>query len=264
MADTWGDKDVTVFLSSEELSRGDPKAGIDLSALRTAAKGFDEIEVLCVLRAQWQFLQSVYLERSKNTNPPRPPEYIERAINTGMVEGLWIDYGKLYDNLTRSFAEEEITLMDFGRASGSEGGILGSALAHLGCDLPVEKLTAINGGRSNVSPMSLGTWAANILATPLKAPEWLIDMTTSVLKNQFGEDIHPCLFTRDEFTQLERHFVAQNQAFYQRLPAHLSEFRLSGMGVGKHNLFRQRINGEFWHRCSRRLTARALQPRHND
>lgn len=263
LAETWGDKDVTVVLSSEELSRGDPRSLVDFSALRAAAEGFDQIEVLCVLRAQWQFLQSIYLERSKTINPPRPPEYVEKAIKTGMVEGLWIDYTKLYDTLAQSFAAEEITLMDFGTASSAEGGILGSVLAHLGCDLPAEDLAPVNNGRSNVSPMSLGTWAANVLADPLKAPDWLIDMTTSVLKNQYGEDIRPCLFTREEFAQLEHHFVAQNQTLYERLPAHLSDFRISGMGTGKYNLFRQRINGEFWQRCSRRLTQRALQPRHN-
>lgn len=263
LADTWGDKDVTVFLSSEELSRGDPKAATDFLALRAAAEGFDEIEVLCVLRTQVQFLQSIYLERSKTINPPRPPAFCEEAIKTGMVEGLWVDFAKLYENLGQSFTAEEITLMDFGKASGAEGGILGSVLAHLDCDLPVEELATVNNGRSNVSPMTLGTWAANVLAEPLKAPDWLIEMTTSILKNKYGEDIRPCLFTREEFAKLEDHFLARNMALYERLPAHLSEFRISGLRTGEYNLFRESIDGNFWLRCSRRLAQRAFQPRHN-
>lgn len=258
LAETWADRDVTVVLSSEELSRGDPAARVDFSELRAAADGFDRVEVVCFLRAQWQFLQSIYLERSKTMNPPRPPAFVKRAIETGMVEGLWIDYGLLYDALLGAFAPEDITFVDYNGASAIEDGILGAMLDHLGCDLSATDLAVVNGGRSNVSPVSLAAFSANVLAEPLKAPAWLIDMSLSVLKNQFGEDIRPCLFTRDEFARLETHFVARNQMLYARLPDRLRGFRISGMGVGENNVFRNQINADFWQRCARRLAKQVL------
>lgn len=258
LAQSQAGRDVTVVLSSEELSRGDPAAAVDFTELRAAADGFDEVQVVCVLRAQWQFLQSIYLERSKSTNPPRPPMFVKRAIETGMVEGLWIDYGLLYDALRQSFAPHEITFVDYTTASEGPGGMVGAMLDLLGCPLRAEDLTVVNGGRSNVSPVSLAAWSANVLAEPQKAPPWLIEMTLSVLQNQFGEGMKPCLFTREEFARLEAHFVARNTALYARLPEHLAEFRISGMGVGDHNVFRQRVNADFWQRCGRRLAKMAI------
>lgn len=258
LAETWAGKDVTVVLSSEELSRGDPNAAVNFSELRAAANGFDEVQVVCVLRAQWQFLQSIYLERSKSMNPPRPPVFVKCAIETGMVEGLWIDYGLLYDTLRASFAEDEIMLLDYSAASDGEGGVLGAMLDLLGSPLRAGELAVVNGGRSNVSPVSLAAWAANVLSEPVKAPAWLIEMTLSVLQNQFGTDMKPCLFTRDEFARLESHFAARNMDLYARLPEHLSGFRISGMGVGSHNVFRQKVNADFWQRCGRRLARLAM------
>ena len=65
------------------------------AAVRTALAPFDEIEVLCMLRPQWQFLQSIYLELSKHTSPARPPKLVDPVMESGMFEGLWIDYNKL-------------------------------------------------------------------------------------------------------------------------------------------------------------------------
>ena len=117
--------DLTVFLSSEEFSRGDPRGAVDFAEVRSILAPFGRIEVICTLRPQWQFLQSVYLELSKKMLPPRPPQMVAPVIEKGMFAGLWIDYNLLLDRLETVFAPDEIALVDFETARRGEGGILG-------------------------------------------------------------------------------------------------------------------------------------------
>jgi len=262
LSTNWADQDKTVFLSSEEFSRGEAVSAVNFSQLREMASAFDEVKVLCVLRAQWQFLQSIYLERSKTYNPPRPPYIIEQAIDSGMCEGLWIDYNLLLDQLQAAFAPSEITFLDFHSVRAEPGGIIGAVLRHLDVPLESSELEEVNDGVSNVSPMSLASWAANILSEPLMAPAWLVEMNTEILKTQFGADARPCLFTREEFTRLQTHFEALNEIFCARREKVQPGFHICGMDSEELNLFRQRIDGDFWLRCSRRVTQRILTSGH--
>lgn len=251
LSERYAGTDQTLFLSSEEFSRD--QALLDLGQIREALKAFDSIEVICVLRTQWQFLQSVYLEVSKKRLPPRPPQMVSTVIETGMFEGLWFDYNKLLDRMEAAFAPEEITLMDFETCRRAPGGIIGHLLRHLSVDLDPAALELVNEGASNVSPMSLASWAANIVAEPRVAPEWLVARAAEALKMEFGEDVKPCLFTREEFRTLKAHFDASNQTLRERRAAVQPDFALTPASAEGLTLFRNEIPSAFWVRVARRI-----------
>lgn len=258
VAQDYADQDVTVFLSSEEFSRGTPEFAPDFAEIRELLSPFDEIEVVCVLRSQWQFLQSVYLELSKHHAPARPPGLVRPAIKNGMSQGLWIDYNHLLNRLEQVFAPEEITFMDFETIREAPGGIIGSMLRHLDIDLKPDQLELVNDGVSNVSPMPLASWAANILTEPRLAPAWLVKRAGEVLKEEQGDDIKTCLFTKEEFNILKTHFDQCNEGLRKRRLAVQPEFRISPASLQGLTLFRDEVPGSFWVRFCRSLVGDRL------
>lgn len=256
LAKQYAGTDQTLFLSSEEFSRD--RSAAELGQIREALSGFDEIEVICVLRTQWQFLQSVYLEVSKNRLPPRPPQLVQPVIESGMFEGLWVDYNRLLDRLENVFDPEEITLMDFDTCRRAEGGIIGHFLRHLSIDLDPEQLEMVNEGASNVSPMSLASWAANILVEPKVAPEWVVDKAAEAMKLEFGETVKPCLFTREEFRTLKQHYDGVNAKLSKRRAAVQPDFALTPASTDGLTLFRNEIHSAYWVRVARRMVAELI------
>ena len=252
LSERYAGEPVTVFLSSEEFSRGDPAAAVDFGEVRSLLSEFDEIEVVCTLRPQWEFVQSVYLEISKHRCPPRPPVLIRSALETGMVEGLWVDYLKLLDRLEETFAPEEITLVDFASARAAPGGILGEMLRLLGCDLAVGDLAVVNGGSSNVSPMPMASWAANILSEPARANPWLIDLIGEAITAEMPKVVGSCLFTREEIKQFEEHFGPINAELEARRGGIQPGFRLSRARPPAGTLVRNGVPPSLWVQIARR------------
>ncbi|MBE2278277.1 MAG: hypothetical protein IAE87_18505 [Rhodobacteraceae bacterium] len=247
--------EATVFLSSEEFSRAQPGARVDFAAVRAALAAFDEIEIVCVLREQWQFIQSIYLEISRTRVPPRPPQFIEMARRENMVEGLWTDYNLLYDHLLASFAPEEITFLDYDACRRAEGGILGRLLSHLGTSLTAADLAKINAGHSNTSPPALPTWAANITAEPHRATPWLVDAMTGAFAIQFGKTARSVLWSRDELTTLRAYAAEHNARLAARLAAVQPDFALGESVIADGTIHREDLRPEFWQRCNRWIFA---------
>ncbi|SPF81810.1 hypothetical protein [Pseudoprimorskyibacter insulae] len=247
----------TLLLSSEEFSRN--RSLSEMDKIRDALSAFDEIEVICVLRTQWQFLQSVYLEVSKSRIPPRPPELVAPIIDSGTIEGLWVDYNGLLDCLEATFKPEQITLMDFDSCRKAEGGIIGSFLRHMGVDLTVDQLEVVNEGMSNASPMSLASWAGNILSEPYAAPDWLVAMATEAMRAEFGDKVKPCLFTREEFRALKDHYDTRNEDLRKRRAPYQPDFKLTPATPDGLTLFRNEVPSSFWVRMGRRM---AYEMRH--
>ena len=241
----------TVFLSSEEFSRGDAKARVDFTALRGALQAFDEIEVICVLREQWQFIQSIYLEISKFRVPLRPPQLVETVLKDDMIEGLWTDYALLLDHLRVSFAPSEITFFDYDQLRRTPGGIIGGLLAHLRVPLDPAALVTVNGGRSNISPGPLSTWAANVVAEPKLAPAWLIEATTGAFGAQFGDQAQGCLWTRDEFRSLQDYARSRNDRLAAALAPQQPGFAVSQSAPGEPAVYREDMQAGFWLRSNR-------------
>ena len=258
LAKTYAKSDRTLFLSSEEFSRADPKAAMDFAEIRALLSDFDEIEVVCVVRHQWQFIQSVYLELSRVYLTPRPPLLVGNSIRNGTVAGLWADYNLMLDWLEQSFAPEEITLLDFNTVLAAEGGILGAMLRHLGTSLEAGALETVHGGASNVSPMALGSWTANLLAEPKPAPSWLVESTSRLLHEEFGEGIKTCLFTKEEFRRLKDHFDAKNELLAARRAKVQQGFRITPASADGLTLFRNDIGASFWLKAARSFVAHRM------
>ncbi len=244
-------KDATVFLSSEEFSRGDPNAAVDFAAVRERLAPFDEIEVICMLRPQWQFLQSIYLELSKVKIPVRPAKMLESALETGLSQGLWIDYNLLLDRLEETFDPAQITFLDFETSAKAEGGIIGTMLRHLGVDLEATALEAVNNGASNVSPEPLVTWIANLASEPAPAPGWLVKLAQKSFDLQYKEPVKSTLFSQHEVNQLTKHFAALNDKLETRRQQAQPDFRMTPPDIGKLGVFRNTIPTQLWVRMCR-------------
>lgn len=247
--------DRTVLLSSEEFSRAADYGRVDFAALRAALAGFDRIEVLCVLREQWQFVQSIYLEIAKGRAPARPPVFVESVLGTDMVEGLWTDYNLLYDHLLQSFDPDEITFLDFDASRGAAGGIVGQVLAHLGCPLAVEALEPVNEGHSNRSSPAIPVWAASVISEPQVAPPWLIGATTGAFGVQFGEKARAILWTREETRWLRDYAQERNHRLSGRLATRQPGFAIAATPSQANDIHRGDCAADFWLRCSRWMFA---------
>lgn len=252
------DSDATLFLSSEEFSRSEPGNCVDLAELRSFFAGFDRVRVLCVLRTQWEFLQSVYLEVSKVGNPPKPETFVQSAIETGMVQGLWADYTGLLDRLEAAFAPQDITLLDYRQASAGEGGLIGAMLAALGSDLRAEALEPVNGGFSNSSPMPLASYMANSLAAPRRASRGLVEMAQRVLQRTNGDiPIRSSIFVRQEFDALAAHFEACNARLAQRRAEVQPGFHLAAADPSDITHFRDSLRAFTWFQFAKELAEHA-------
>lgn len=251
LARDYGQTESTVFLSSEELSRGAASERVDFTAIRQALRGFAEVEVICVLREQAQYLQSIYLEVSKKRAPPRPPLVLASMLREDMVEGLWTDYNLLYDHLLTAFAPEEITFLDFDETRRAEGGILGAMLARLAPNLDLSELKLVNDGRSNTSPPPLPAWAANIVAEPHVAPDWLIQAMSGALQAQFGEGRRSLLWTRDEVATLQSYALEHNSRLAARRAAIQPGFQIAAAAPRSDAIHREDMTAEFWVRANR-------------
>lgn len=260
IAQDYGDSDYTVLLSSEEFSRAEPKGGVNYDALRRLLDGFDEIEIICLLRPQWQFIQSVYLELSKAMSPPRPPELISPALNRGVFAGMWADYTRLLDRLEAAFGPENITLMDFETCRSAEGGVMGTLLRHLGLDPEDEALKPMvtDAGAANVSPPPLAGWASNILSEPKPAPVWLRRRAQHFLVQEYGPRARSCLFTRAEFDRLKDHFDPINAELTQRRQPYQPDFVMAPADRSALTLFREDIGVSFWLQFCRNLAQEML------
>ena len=255
----YADSDFTVFLSSEEFSRAGPRGGVDYHALRHQLQGFDEIQVVCVLRSQWQFIQSVYLELSKGNSPPRPPVLLNPALNQGVFAGLWANYNLFLDRLEDAFGPENVTLLDFDTCRKSTGGVVGAMLSFLGVDPTDPELAGMLDGSSNVSPPPLASWAANILSEPQIAPNWLIWRAETFLRQEYGAKARHCLFTRAEFDRLKDHFEPLNAELARRRAPWQPDFAMTPANRDTLSLFREDIGVTFWLQFCRNLAQDILQ-----
>lgn len=246
----------TVFLSSEEFSRAGPAGRVDFAAIRAALGRFERVEVLCVLREQWQYVQSIYLEQSKRRQPQPLPKMVARVLDDDRVGGMWTDYNRLYDLLLQDFAPDEITFLDFDRCRRGQGGVLGAVLRHLGAPLGAGALVPVNQGRSNASPGALPGWAANVIAHPAPAPDWMVAAVTEAFDATFRPGATSVLWTRDEFRRMRDYAVGRNARLAQRVAPQQPGFAITHTQMAGDTVFRDDLPTEFWARAKRHVLAR--------
>jgi len=254
LAAQYVDSDVTLLLSSEEFSRGGGVGGrADMAELASIFEGFESVRVICFLREQWQFLQSVYLEISRSRTPPRPPVLIEQAFKTGMVDGLWCNYLALYDHLLSGFRPEEIHFVDFNTARKQAGGVLGVMLDLLGLSVGAEVLVSVNNGTSNVSPKPLPTWAGLAIAGANPANAALFSAVREAFNLEYGENVRSCLFTGEELKSMDDVFSTQNRVLAKCHKPVQPDFEISKSQPPAGVLYRDEISAQFWVRAARRI-----------
>ena len=254
LAAEYVDSDKTLFLSSEEFSRGGGTGGqVDMAVLRQVFEGYENIRVICTLREQWQFLQSVYLELARCRIPDRPPILIETAIRTGMVDGLWCDYRALYDHLLTGFSPETIRFVDFNAACESSGGVLGTMLSMLELPFGVEALEPINNGVSNASALALPSWAGLTIAGGHTFGPDLFSIVQTAFDIEYGQHAKSCLFTRKELELISGRYTQLNEELTGRVAPFQPEFSISEKPPEEDTVYREDIGASFWLRAARRI-----------
>lgn len=238
--------DHTVFLSSEEFSRGHPRSRIDLKAIRAELDAYDEIKVICALRDQVSFLQSIYLEISKKNAPPFWGAFLNSTIKNGYGAGLFLDYRALDDHLRSAFAEDEIHYVDYATAAQGEG-ILARMLALAGSDLDAGALSITSEtGQANVSPDPLSAWVASMIARPKVADDDLMKLVQQKLKKDLGEGRKTTLYVRSEIDRLRKLVTPWNDALLERLATRQPDFHLTTAQLPDDTVYRNDLKTSFW------------------
>jgi len=259
LAEQYVDGDKTLFLSSEEFSRGGGHGGqVDMRALADIFAGFQSIQIICFLREQWQFLQSVYLEIARTRIPDRPLVLVDTALKTGVIDGLWCDYRNLYDHLRTGFLAEDIHFVDYGSAREFDGGVLGQLLSILDLPFDVQRLTQVNNAASNVSGLPLPTWAGFTIADGLVTDVEFKSAVTTAFELEFGTDAKSCLFTRKEMKQISNHFEPKNTELVNRIRTVQPGFKMTAGFPERGTIYREDLAESFWVRSARRIYLSSL------
>lgn len=252
LAAQYARRDVTVIFSSEEFSRargGHGGNGPDLAELRAMLSDFDEITVVCTLRDQVAFLQSLYVEVSRKQLPPRPPTLVEQAMRSGYAVGMFMDYNLLLTRLEAAFPADRLCLVDYLGSRSHPEGVLGTILAAAGCPQLTAILTLPASIRSNVSEPPLATWIGNILSEPDPIAPELRPLVLQKLQRELGEERKTTLFLRSEVKQMRQHFARLNRNFESRVnrrhrpegePFQLTEISLEGV------MHREDVSYQHW------------------
>ncbi|WP_136635904.1 hypothetical protein [Pseudooceanicola onchidii] len=249
LAQRWRDSDVTLLLSSEEFSRAGGRGGtVDFRDLAAIFDGYD-IQVICVLRCQWQFLQAVYLEVSQSTPPPPPARIVDEAIDTGQVDGLWCDYTRLYDGLREEFDVNAIRLVDYARAATSPHGLLREVMASVMPAVPIPPMSR----HDNRSPPPLPVWAAHVVAGGPSPDGAIRRAAAEAYDLEYGGDRPGCIFTRAEMRRLSECCAPQNDRLANRVRKVQPGWTLSAPTPPDTTLYREDIRPEYWIRLARRL-----------
>lgn len=235
LAARYADMGGTLFLSSEEFSRAESNRSVSFAQLREVFRNFDRVTVLCFLRPQWRFLQSIYLEISKNRSPPRPPDLVAEALDTGLCQGLYLDYLKLLDRLEQDFDGSEILLLDYEAATRGSCDVVSIALGAIGvtASFPKPKI-------ANPSPPALPQWAGNLLAEPYPATGGHLCGVAKVLPKI------SCVLTRAEIAAMRSHFATSNAALIRRRALFQPDFTLTDPVPSSDCMFREDVTINHW------------------
>ena len=234
----------TLFVSSEELSRLFP-ARVDMADLRGLISAFDRVELICGLRSQGSFLQSVYQQISVERHPGPLTTFVDTALERGVVDGLALDYTALYRQFRTGFAASEIRLICYEDAVRHPGGIVGTFLDILGVPLRADQLQPFAQGRSNVSPMPLANLVANRVAAPNPARRDLVTLVQAHLEEGLPAKRRTTLFTRSELRRIARRFEAPNAQLSAMVQAVQPGFAIQPMRPAE-LLFRGQMPDTIW------------------
>jgi hypothetical protein len=257
LRETWASTGKTLFLSSEEFSRASPRR-VDMADLRARLDGFDEVRLVCTLRNQRSFLQSIYQQISRDRAPLPFARFFGQVRSTGQASGLWLNYLNLYNHFLTGFSPDEIVFVSYEAATAEPGGILGAYLDILDCGLLPSDLSPLESGDSNVSSNPLAVLVANIVAAPQKAPAWLVEAAALTLEHRFGANTPMTLFSPTEIRELHRMFSDGNRRLEKQRAPHQAGFSIGEILTGNGTIGRKKLTPDFWQAISRAV----FQARH--
>lgn len=248
--------DATLLLSSEELSRVHGPGAVDLAFVRDALSGFERIDVVCVLREQVSFIQSAYLQISKNLPayavPGRPypswSRFLAAALAKGLVTGLTLDHEVLYDALVGVFGADHVHMVPYADAVTHPQGAVGVVLERVGGAPDASTLSLPDGGRANVTGDPLSVWVAAQISAPRRPPDALVAAVREIVAARYGP--RTTLYTSAEIRAVRERFGPANERLAARLPGFALPWT-SFEGTAK----RGRLDSAFWIEVARRLHA---------
>ena len=123
----------TLVLSSEEFSRARPQS-VDFTELAGLVAGFGQRTIVCYLRNQASYIQSIYLQVRKRGRTLNFDRFVATCIAERFAGGMHLDYGALFARVRAGFAPEEVRFLSYEEASGHPGGLAGHFLTTIGSD----------------------------------------------------------------------------------------------------------------------------------
>jgi hypothetical protein len=254
LAARYADSDATVILSSEEFSRGTPSMRFDFRGFRKTC-GFDRVEVVAVLRPQLPYLQSVFLELTKNVALDWE-KFFQQSLRSGLVGGPYLDFNLLDAHLLTAFRPDEITYLDYDDAQNFPGGTSGAVLAHLGLPPDSPGLDLDQDPRQNVSPQPLVILAALQMTDATTLDGGLLDFLGDVFRDRFGPEAQSTLYRIRRAERVLEHFAPLNAAFRDRITARGGVApALKMTPLSPETLTADRLDAEFWREVARRFYA---------
>lgn len=242
----------TVFLSSEEFSRNQP-ARVDMGELAGLLAGFSRRTIVCTLRNQLAYLQSIYGQITRESRGPTVEAFLDTALRTNHATGVMLDYGALYDRLLAGFAADEIVFVAYEAAVRDPRGVVAHLLDRVGLPEAAEGLAPL-AGDSNVSAEPLAAWAANQIEAP--APARLVAQARGAFADAFGETARSTIYSRPEVAAVVAHFAPLNAAFEARYRRLDPDFALAPLALADDLVHRgQLTRTAFWIALARRLHA---------
>jgi hypothetical protein len=204
--------DRSVLISSEEFSRGRQGFRVDMARLAQIAAAFDTVTVVCVLRDQLQFVQSVVAQMGRVGGVPGLDPFI-RSVFRNDTGGLWTDWRALHDHLLGGFPAARLHFIDYDRAKARPGGVIGAVLG-LG-KITYRSRGAASRLNQSLPPLALALCLAQFPGQPV--PEQAVWAVDAQIKARFGPARPTTIYTRAEAAALSAHFAAPNAELVARI-----------------------------------------------
>lgn len=244
----------TVFVSSEELSRLQPTC-VDMVDLAELTKGFESVQILCTLRNQASFMQSIYQELSHGFVTGPWAGMFRRTLENRLIAGFAVDYNLLYDHFRTGFRADQIRFLSYDDAVRHETGILGMVLREIGITLAEDDLARLNAGRSNVSLPPLANLLANEISHPKVAHPDLVRRICGGIATLLPSETRTTIFSRPEMNQIRSVFAPFNQRLIERIRPFQPGFTLSETPDNAARLlYRDQLSDDVWLGLMRRLS----------
>ncbi|RVT83509.1 hypothetical protein DXV76_14870 [Rhodobacteraceae bacterium CCMM004] len=214
LIDEYAGREGVVVLSAENFCRAQPQS-VDMADLAHRTAAFEEVRVVYTMRRQTELVQSLWSQIAKNRNAPTLRAYVARAIDDHMGGGLWIDHNDVYDHILTGFAPEQVVLLDYAQMRRAPGGVAGTFLRLVDCDLDPATFDPLPRSLSNISPEPLSIYIASLIREGAPPPSDLIATVQAALRRDPPRPT--TLLTRTEDERLRAIFRPLNAQLVDRV-----------------------------------------------